>query len=143
MEAIDKIKPTEKSTVDLDELEKSFFEAMNDDFNSPIAISHLFDGIKSINNATAGKESMTEKDMEKLRQFYHVAVRDILGLVPEGRGPGDQQLTGGLIELLLQMRIDARKKKDFNMADRIRDEMTRLGVEIMDTKDGFEWKLNR
>jgi cysteinyl-tRNA synthetase len=68
---------------------------------------------------------------------------EILGLVPDGKVSGDQELTGELINLLLQMRIDARKNKDFDMADRIRDEMARLGVEVMDTKDGFEWKLNR
>ena len=143
METIDKITPSGKSSVDLDELEKSFFRAMDDDFNSPIAISHLFDGIKTINSAAAGKESMTENDLDTYWQFYHMAVRDILGLVPTGRDPGDQELTGELIKLLLQMRIDARKNKDFDMADRIRDEMARLGVEVMDTKDGFEWKLNR
>ncbi len=143
METIDKISPSEKSSADLGELEKSFFEAMDDDFNSPIAISHLFDGIKTINSAAAGKESMTENDLEKCRQFYQMAVRDILGLVPEKRDSGDQELTDELIKLLLQMRIDARKNKDFDMADRIRDEMARLGVEVMDTKDGFEWKLNR
>lgn len=143
METIDKITSSEKSSVDLEELEKSFFEAMDDDFNSPIAIAHLFDGIKTINNVAAGKESMTENDLEKCRQFYHKTVRDILGLVPEGKDPGDQELTGELIKLLLQMRIDARKNKDFDMADRIRDEMARLGVEVMDTKDGFDWKLNR
>ena len=143
METIDKITPSEKSSVDLDQLEKLFIEAMNDDFNSPIAISHLFDGIKTINNAATGKESMTLDDLGKCRQFYEMAVRDIMGLVPEGRDPGDQELTGELIKLLLQMRTDARKNKDFDMADRIRDEMARLGVEIMDTKDGFEWKLNR
>ncbi|MEE9461209.1 MAG: DALR domain-containing protein, partial [Bacteroidales bacterium] len=143
METIDKITPTEKSSVDLDELEKSFFKAMDDDFNTPIAISYLFDGIKAINSAAAGKESMTENDIERLKRFYHMAVRDILGLVPEKRDSGDQELTDELIKLLLQMRIDARKNKDFDMADRIRDEMARLGVEVMDTKDGFEWKLNR
>ena len=143
METIDKISPSEKSSVDLNELEKSFFEAMDDDFNSPIAISYLFDGIKAINSAAAGKESMTKNDLEKCRQFYHMVVRDILGLIPEKRDSGDQELTGELIKLLLQMRIDARKNKDFDMADRIRDEMARLGVEVMDTKDGFEWKLNR
>jgi cysteinyl-tRNA synthetase len=86
---------------------------------------------------------LTEKDLERCREFYRKAVGDILGLVPDGKGAGDQELTGELIKLLLQMRIDARKNKDFDMADRIRDEMTRLGVEVMDTKDGFEWKLNR
>jgi len=143
METINKITPSEKSSIDLEKLEKSFFEAMNDDFNSPIAIAHLFDGIKTINSAAAGKESMTENDLGRYRQFYNMTVRDILGLVPEGKDPGDQELTGELIKLLLQMRTDARKNKDFDMADRIRDEMARLGVEVMDTKGGFEWKLNR
>jgi cysteinyl-tRNA synthetase len=143
METIEKITPSEKSSVNLEQLEKSFFDAMNDDFNSPIAISHLFDGIKTTNSVAAGKESMTVDDLGKSRQFYQLAVQEIMGLVPEGRDTGDQELTGELIKLLLQMRIDARKNKDFDMADRIRDEMTRLGVEVMDTKDGFEWKLNR
>jgi len=143
MKTLDRITPSEKSTMDLEQLEKSFFEAMDDDFNSPIAISHLFEGIKTINNAAAGKESMTENDLEKCRQFYHKAVQEILGLLPEGKASGDQELTRELIELLLQMRTDARKNKDFDMADRIRDEMARLGVEVMDTKDGFEWKLHR
>jgi len=143
METIDKITPSEKSSVDLDQLEKLFVEAMDDDINSPIAISHLFDGIKTINNAAAGKESMTLDDLGKCRKFYEMAVWDIMGLVPEGRDTGDQELTGELIKLLLQMRTDARKNKDFDMADRIRDEMARLGVEVMDTTDGFEWKLNR
>jgi cysteinyl-tRNA synthetase len=143
MGIIDKITPSKKSSVDLDRLEKSFFDAMDDDFNSPIAISHLFEGIKTINSTAAGKESMTQYDLEKCRQFYHVAVIEVLGLVPEGKVSGNEELTGKLIKLLLQMRIDARKNKDFDMADRIRDEMALLGVEVMDTREGFEWKLNR
>lgn len=143
METLERITPSEKSTVDLNQLEKSFFEAMDDDFNSPIAISHLFEGIRTINNAAAGKESMTASDLEKCRQFYHLAVRDILGLIPEGKIPGEKELIGELIKLLLQMRIEARKNKDFETADRIRDEMARLGVEVMDTRHGFEWKVNR
>ena len=143
MENLDKITPSEKSSLDLDQMEKSFFEAMDDDFNSPIAISHLFEGIKTINSTAAGKEYMTLDDLEKCRQFYHVAVIEVLGLVPEGKVSGNEELAGELIKLLLQMRIDARKNKDFDMADRIRDEMALLGVEVMDTKDGFEWKLNR
>ncbi len=141
--ALDKIIPSEKSSVSPDETERIFFNALNDDFNSPIAISHLFDGIKSINSAAAGNEFMTGSDIEKFRHFYQTAVYEILGLVPEGKDTGDQGLTEELIKLLLQMRIDARKNKNFELADRIRDEMTRLGVEVMDTKDGFEWKLNR
>jgi cysteinyl-tRNA synthetase len=143
MEAIDKIIPSDRSSVDLDRLERSFFEAMDDDFNSPIALSHLFDGVKIINNAAAGTEFMTAEDLEKCKRFYQVAVQEIFGLEPEGKASGDLKLTGELIKLLLQMRSDARKSKDFDLADRIRDEMARLGVEVKDTKDGFEWKLKR
>ena len=141
LETIDRIQPSGKSSVDMDEVEKSFFEAMDDDFNSPIAISHLFDGIKTINNAASGKTTMTKDDLEKCRQFYHHAVVDILGLIPEGRSQADQELTGELIGLLLRVRTDAKNNRDFTMADRIRDELARLGIEVMDTKDGFEWKL--
>jgi cysteinyl-tRNA synthetase len=143
VETLERITPSPESTVDLDQLQQSFYDAMDDDFNSPIAISHLFDGIKAINQAASGNQSMTEKDIEQCRQFYGVAVQDILGLVPEGERSGDQELTGKLVDLLLQMRTEARNNKDFDMADRIRDEMARLGIEVMDTKEGFEWKLNR
>ena len=143
METIEKITPSQISTVDIDQLEERFFEAMNDDFNSPVAISHLFDGIRTINLAAAGEQFMSAIDIERCRQFYRTAVREILGLVPVKEPAGEAELTGELIDLLLQMRVDARKNKDFEMADRIRDEMARLGIEVKDTRDGFEWKLKR
>jgi cysteinyl-tRNA synthetase len=86
---------------------------------------------------------MTASDIDRCRQFYHTAVREILGLNPEEQASGDSGLTGELIELLLRMRKEARSNKNFELADKIRDEMIRLGVEVKDTRDGFEWKLNR
>jgi cysteinyl-tRNA synthetase len=143
METIDRITSSPQSTVELDQLEESFFEALNDDFNSPVAISHLFDGIRTINLAASGEKLMTAGDIDRCRQFYDKAVREILGLVPEGEATVDSALTGELIELLLRMRVDARENKNFALADRIRDEMARLGVEVKDTRNGFEWRLNR
>jgi cysteinyl-tRNA synthetase len=142
METIGRISSSSRSTVDLERLENSFFEALNDDFNSPVAISHLFDGIKTINLAASGESLMTAGDIDRCRQFYNKAVLEILGLVPEGQPPGDAALTGELIELLLRMRVEARQNKNFELADKIRDEMTSLGIEVKDTRDGFEWRLN-
>ena len=114
---------------------------MLDDFNSPVAIAHLFDGVKIINSAISGKASYTGDDIQKLRQFFKTAVEDILGLATVEASDSGSVLTGKLIDFMLQMRIDARASKDFALSDSIRDELTRLGVEVMDTKDGFDWKL--
>ncbi len=141
MSGIEKLEAARTSSVDPDGIEKAFHAAMLDDFNSPVAIARMFDGIRHINNALAGKGSFTGKDIQKLREFYNRATRDILGLsVATDTMPGSE-LTANLIDLLLHMRIDARNEKNFKLADRIREELLRLGVEVMDTKDGFEWKL--
>ncbi|MFC2115563.1 cysteine--tRNA ligase [Bacteroidota bacterium] len=143
IENLDKISPAKNPGTDIIKIEKAFFDAMNDDFNTPIAIAHLFDGIKLINSALDGRGFFSSGDLEKWKAFYNVAVFDILGLrAPEGKGT-EGSLSDSLIQVLLQMRIDARNSKNFEMADRIRDEMIRLGIEVKDTKDGFEWKLTK
>lgn len=143
MANLDRITSSEKKGMDIAGIEKAFFDAMNDDFNTPVAIAHLFDGIRIINSALAGKGSFTSGDIKKWKEFYDVAVFDILGLLAPEAKSGEGALTDSLIQLLLQMRIDARNNKDFKMADRIRVEMIRLGIEVKDTKDGFEWKLTK
>jgi cysteinyl-tRNA synthetase len=141
MENMGKIEPADQSTMDPASIEKAFHDAMLDDFNSPVAISHLFDGIKQTNSAVTGKAFLTGEDIERLQAFYKTAVEDILGLALPAGGEGESALTDKLINLLLQMRIEARERKDFAMSDRIRDALGDLGVEVMDTKDGFDWKL--
>ncbi len=140
---LDKISPMRESGIDVGKTEGGFMKAMNDDFNSPVAIAHLFDGIKIINGVLAGNGSFSETDLKKWKSFYRLAVNDILGLKPPEATSGKNSLNDSLIKLLLQMRIDARQNKDFELADRIRDEMIQLGIEVKDTKDGFEWKLTK
>lgn len=143
MANLDRIIPSDKPGTDVRKIENAFFNAMNDDFNTPIAIAHLFDGIKTINTVLAGKRSFNPSDLERWKAFYRVAVYEILGMEVPEKPDGDEALSESLIRFLLQMRIDARQKKDFELADRIRDEMAGLGIEVKDTKDGFEWKLTR
>jgi cysteinyl-tRNA synthetase len=141
MKNLYKIIPSEKSTIDPVRIEKNFYDAMNDDMNSPVAISVLFEGIRDINSAVSGNDSLTETDIERLKKIYKTFVHDILGIYDASKTSENKELLHGLIDLLLKMRMEARNNKDFKASDRIRNELEKLGVEIHDTKNGFEYKI--
>ncbi len=141
VETLDKLKPSDKSTINVAELEKACFDALNDDLNSPIAISVLFDGVRAINSVNEGKEQISAADLERMKLLYHSVVFDILGICNEKTESGNNQLTADLIDFILNLRKQAKANKDFDTSDRIRNELTRLGVVVKDTKDGFEWEI--
>ena len=131
-----------ETTVDVAGLREKCLAALSDDLNSPIAIAHLFDGVKMINAIKAGSENITAKDAQELSSFFNSMVFEILGLkkeqVPE---EGEDDILAGSIDLLLKLRMEAKANKDWAMADKIRNELNALGVVIKDTKTGFEWSL--
>ena len=139
---LNKITASATSTVDTKGLRERCFEAMNDDLNSPIVISQLFDVSKSINLISDGKATINPEDLKELKEVFERFIVDILGL---GLDEKASQSTGegykGAIDLLLNMRMEAKANKDWATSDKIRNELTTLGFEIKDTKDGFEWKL--
>jgi len=144
MEAIDKLDTltvSGKSTIDVNDLSGKCYEAMNDDLNTPIMISHLFDGVRLINSIADGKEKITGDDLDKLKKLYNVMGFDILGLRKPGQAGYDTKLTGQLIDTLLELRQQAKLNNDFEAADRIRKRLTDLGITIKDTKDGAIWEL--
>jgi cysteinyl-tRNA synthetase len=138
--AIDRIMPAAASTVRIDELEERFYDAMNDDLNTPIAISALFDWVRIINSLTEGNGTISADDLGQLRLVVHRLVFDILGLREEAAAASDG-LVAPLIEMLLEMRLAARQRKDFAESDRIRDALARLGIAIKDRKDGTDWTI--
>jgi len=138
---LEKLKASETSSVNVSELEANCYEAMNDDFNSPILISHLFEGVRIINSAEAGGETLTQTDIELLQKLMHTFVFDVLGLLPENDENANNDTVGKLMDMILNIRLDAKKNKDWATSDKIRNELTALGFEIKDTKDGFEWKI--
>lgn len=141
-ETLNKLKAENESTVNIEELKNNCYTAMNDDFNTPILIAHLFDAVRIINSVNDGKEKINQKDLEKLKQVYKSFVFDVLGLKEDKtEKSGEGQLTGDLIDFILNLRLDAKKNKDFSTSDKIRDELTKKGVKIKDTKDGFEWEI--
>ncbi len=141
VDTLGQLKPAAQSTVDVQDLRDKCYAAMNDDFNSPIVIAHLFDGVRMINSIKDGKAQITAEDLELLKKTYNDFVFDILGLKAEEKasGAGDE-LTEGLMQLILDIRRQAKANKDWGTADTIRDNLNRLSIEVKDTKDGAEWK---
>lgn len=137
--AIDRIVPSAASTVAVSDLEEKFYAAILDDLNTPIAISVLFDWVRIINSLVAGEGTISADDLEQLRLFIHRAVFDVLGLREEETAAND--LVAPLIEMLLDMRLKARERKDWGESDRIRDELTRLGITLKDRPDCTEWSM--
>jgi cysteinyl-tRNA synthetase len=140
METLQNLKASDNSTYDVNELEKKCYAAMDDDFNTPILIAHLFDGVRIINSAKDGKESLNATDLEKLKTLFNNFVTDILGLI-SSKESGGNDLTSEVMELVLQLRGNAKKNKDFDTADLIRNELDKSGIQIKDSREGSSWEV--
>ena len=133
---LDKISASNKSTIDITSWKKSCYDAMNDDFNTPILIAQLFEGVKYINLVNDGKESLTEADVKELKQTITTFVFDILGIQDEETASNNSDKLNGVVEMLIKMRNEARANKNWAMSDQIRDELASLGIILKDGKEG-------
>lgn len=141
LSTLDKIQPSENSTVNIAALEENFYGAMDDDFSSPVLIAHLFDAVRVINSCNDKTESINSNDLDKLKELMHSFIFEVLGLVDETKNITGSDVIEGLMRLILDIRKTARENKDWNTSDKIRDELKSSGVEIKDTKTGVEWRI--
>ncbi|MCH4824063.1 cysteine--tRNA ligase [Gramella lutea] len=140
--AIDDLPLSDKTNFDLAAWKQSCYDAMNDDFNSPILIAKLFDAVKTINGIKEGKIVITEEDKEHLKQTMNAFMFDILGLkdsVSENSN-GEEKLAG-TIELLIKLRAEARNNKNFALSDQIRDQLQEMGIQLKDGKEGTTFSV--
>ena len=129
----------------VEELKQKLYDAMNDDLNSPIVISHLFDACRVANTLVDKKASITAEVAQALYTLVDTFVHDILGLAEE-TGAGNkarEEAFGAVVDMLLQQRQQAKAEKNWALSDQIRDRLAELGFEVKDTKDGFSWTLNK
>ncbi|MDR2840847.1 MAG: cysteine--tRNA ligase [Paludibacter sp.] len=138
---LQKIEAADVSTVKIGNIREKCEEAMLDDLNTPIAISQLFEATRIINLIADGKEKITADDLSELKSVFKIFVEDILGLKTESQNSTKSEAYNQAIDLLLNIRLEAKRNKDWATSDRIRNSLTELGFEIKDSKDGFEWKL--
>ena len=119
------------------------YNAMNDDFNSPILIAELFSVVKFINQVKDGSSTVSKKDLEIVMNTVNVFVFEILGLqnVNEAENQYKEKLEETL-ELLIKMRSDARANKDFELSDKIRIELDEIGIQLKDSKGGTTFKID-
>lgn len=140
---LQKIKTSETSSFKVDELIAKFFAAMNDDFNTPILIAHLFDGVKLINSINDGKESINAEDLETLQKHFQTFIFDVLGLKNEEQNTGNDELLDGVMATLIELRLQAKNNKDWASADLIRNELSKLNIVLKDTKEGTDWDVEK
>ena len=127
-----------------DKLRSKCYEAMDDDLNTPIVISYLFEACHDINQIADKQKGITPEALEAMKDIFHTFVSDILGLSMEQSGGGEREdAYGKAIDLLLDIRQNAKSNKDWATSDKIRNELAALGFEIKDTRDGATWKLNK
>lgn len=139
---LEQLKASVDNTVNIDELSGKCFAAINDDFNTPVLISQLFEGVRLINSIAAGNERIDEANLDKLKKLYHDFVFRILGLKRESESVSkDREVLGKVLDMVMSIRTEAKQKKDWTTSDKIRDELKAAGVQIKDTKEGYEWNL--
>ena len=139
----DAAKRSEAETTEVKNLCKEVYEKMDDDFNTAEAIAVLFEMAKKINSYKEGLISVSTIDEETfntLKNTFTSFIKDILGIDKEEKQ--DNNITEGLMGLILELRKDVRAKKDFAASDKIRDELLKVGIQVKDGKDGTTWTKN-
>ena len=140
---LEKIKPSNlKTDFNVEAWKESCYKAMNDDFNSPILISHLFDAIKFINAVANSKKEINESDLNSLKETFHHFYFDVLGLKFTTSNDINTDQLKGVVNLILDLRKKARDSKDFETSDLIRESLLNLNIQINDSEDGSSYKIN-
>ncbi|MDR1408040.1 MAG: cysteine--tRNA ligase [Tannerella sp.] len=139
---LQKLAPAAASSVNVQGLRVRCEEAMCDDLNTPVVISHLFEASKAVNTVADGKATLSAEDLDELKTAFALFVENILGLKQADTGDEKkQEAYRNAVDLLLRIRLQAKQNKDWATSDKIRDELAAYGFSVKDTKDGFEWGL--
>ncbi|WP_373018177.1 cysteine--tRNA ligase [Muriicola sp.] len=142
MGLMDSLVAGKSSDMDIQDWRKRCYDAMNDDFNSPVLIAVLFEGVKYINQIREGKSTLTDEDLSVLKQTMNDFVFDVLGLESQTQDSAISEKLSGVVSLLIQMRNEARASKDFATSDKIRDELAAMGIQLMDGKEGTTFSIS-
>jgi cysteinyl-tRNA synthetase len=133
------LKTSANSTFSVSEIKEKIYKAMNEDFNTPIAIAHVFDAVRLINLVNDGNENITEGDKMELNSFLHSFVNEVLGLKNETDSQSNK--LEDVMNVVIELRSEAKLKKDFATSDFIRDKLNAVGIDIKDSKEGTSFSI--
>ncbi|WP_257658032.1 cysteine--tRNA ligase [Parapedobacter lycopersici] len=125
-----------KSDIRIDELRDRCYAAMNDDFNSPVLIAELFEAVRMINSIYDGKLAVDEPILEAIKLLMQHFVYDVLGLIDDQADSDDFEK---IMEVVISLRNEAKKNKDYTASDRIREGLSAMGIQLKDSKEGTLW----
>ena len=125
----------------ISEWREKCYNALLDDFNSPILIAHLFEAVKWIFQVKNGEEKISTDELHELKTLMNAFVFDVLGLRNEEQAAGNNDKLDGVVQLLINMRMEARANKDWALSDKIRDELSVIGIQLKDGKEGTSYDL--
>ena len=140
--SLENLPTSASSSFNLEEWKQKGYDAMNDDFNTPMLTANLFEAVKRINLIKEGKETITEKDKDLFIESMHNFVFDILGLENQNSALLNSDKLSSVVGLLIQLRNEARANKDFSTSDKIRDQLAGMGIQLNDGKDGTTFSLS-
>ncbi len=129
------------SSIDIQSWKQLCYDAMNDDFNTPILIAQLFEGVRFVNLLKEGKETLNAEDLNSFAKAMNAFVFDVLGLEDEKVSDSSNDKLEGTIHMLIEMRKQARDNKNFALSDQIRDQLIALGIQLKDGKEGTTFSL--
>ena len=140
---LNSLQPSDKSSIDLPDYLALAYEAMDDDMNTPVVISHLFDAARIINGASSNEIKLSKEDISKLKNLFDIFFFDLLGINSTGDSENKtvSKAFEGAVDLLLDIRKNAKAQKDWTTSDLIRNKLAELGFDIKDTKNGVEWSI--
>ena len=136
------LKTNDSSSINISEWKQQCYDAMNDDFNTPILIAKLFDAVKFINQVKEGNATISKDDLELLKETLELFSFEILGLQDASKTDNSTDKLTSAVEILINLRKEARLNKDFALSDKIRDELSEAGIQLQDGKDGTTFTTN-
>jgi cysteinyl-tRNA synthetase len=139
-ESLNKLKPSDRSTIDVSRLKEKCYEALDDDLNSPVLLSHLFEGVRFVNSVIDGSEKIDIAGLQSLKALFGTFIFEILGLINETSVIDEENLTGKLMRIIIDLRQAAKNNRDWSASDRIRSELKNAGIILKDLKEGAEWE---
>ena len=129
------------STEDIKSLERNCYDAMNDDFNTSVVIAQLFDAIRIINSANDKKVTLTQTDIDTLKNIFQHFVFDVMGLKKEEETGKANTALENVMKLVLDLRAKAKENKDFATSDEIRNKLIEANIQVKDGKEGSSWSI--
>jgi cysteinyl-tRNA synthetase len=134
--------PSQQSTIDVKSLRSKCYAAMNDDFNTPILLSHLFEAVRIINSVNDKHEQLVSEDIQLLKTLFNDFIINVLGLKAEEESTKQTDVLDKVVKVILDMRVEAKQQKDFKTSDALRDKLQEAGISIKDAKEGSTWSLS-